>query len=216
MGAGWRVGGCCWAMVVVSVRFAQGCGCVGEGVAWALASTALMPSLLPHHCCMCLSAGDCGGGRLLEPCRPKCEPEPPALRGCVRLTPTPLRLLMYALRRPSPNSPCPKEVDAAANLCVWLSLLCCAVPCCAVLCYTVPAGWAASTGQDFTANHAIKTIDYGGFHIWPGEAGGPSGAAAFCWQPTEQSMQLPGVHLPVPACQTTRRAAFYTVIFLPL
>ena len=39
----------------------------------------------------------------------------------------------------------------------------------------VPAGWAASTGQDFTANHAIKTIDYGGFHIWPGEAGGSRG-----------------------------------------
>ncbi|PRW50827.1 glycoside hydrolase [Chlorella sorokiniana] len=29
------------------------------------------------------------------------------------------------------------------------------------------SGWAAATGQDFTTNHQIKTIDYGGIHIWP-------------------------------------------------
>ena len=28
-------------------------------------------------------------------------------------------------------------------------------------------GWAAITGQNFTANHASKAIDFAGIHVWP-------------------------------------------------
>ena len=28
-------------------------------------------------------------------------------------------------------------------------------------------GWAAITGQNFTANHASKSIDFAGIHVWP-------------------------------------------------
>ena len=46
-------------------------------------------------------------------------------------------------------------------------------------------GWAAITGQNFTANHASKAIDFAGIHVWPDnwEVSNPG-----CWD-------IPGIWL---------------------